>query len=115
MLNVLLVIGIFGYFGIQMMMFVVLIVVVGVVIGMVWLGLLLNFVVGVFLIVLWLFKVGDFVIVGGVIGMIKEIGLFVMMINMLDNVVMMVGNGKIFVDMIQNYIFNFYCCVELKV
>lgn len=114
-LNVLLVVGIFGFFGIQIISLVVLIVVVGLVIGMVWLGLLVNLVVGGFIIVLWLFKVGDFICVGGVIGMVKEIGLFIMVINILDNVLIMVGNNKIFGDNIQNFIYNLFCWVELKV
>lgn len=113
-LNVLLVIGILGYFGIQTTTFAALIAAAGVAIGMAWSGLLSNFAAGAFLIVLRPFKVGDFVTAGGVTGTIKEIGLFATTINTPDNVVTMVGNGKIFADTIQNYTLNPYRRVELK-
>ncbi|MGL6156630.1 MAG: mechanosensitive ion channel family protein, partial [Ralstonia mannitolilytica] len=113
-LNVLLVIGILGYFGIQTTTFAALIAAAGVAIGMAWSGLLSNFAAGAFLIVLRPFKVGDFVTAGGVTGTIKEIGLFATTINTPDNVVTMVGNGKIFADTIQNYSSNPFRRVELK-
>ena len=75
-LNILLVIGILGYFGIQTTTFAALIAAAGVAIGMAWSGLLANFAGGVFLIILRPLKVGDFVTVGGITGTIKEVGLF---------------------------------------
>lgn len=113
-LNVLLVIGILGYFGIQTTTFAALIAAAGVAIGMAWSGMLSNFAAGAFLIVLRPFKVGDFVTAGGVTGTIKEIGLFATTINTPDNVVSIVGNGKIFADTIQNYTSNPFRRVELK-
>lgn len=113
-LNVLLVIGILGYFGIQTTTFAALIAAAGVAIGMAWSGLLSNFAAGAFLIVLRPFKVGDFVTAGGVTGTIKEIGLFATTINTPDNVVTIVGNGKIFADTIQNYTSNPFRRVELE-
>jgi small conductance mechanosensitive channel len=101
-LNVLLVIGILGYFGIQTTTFAALIAAAGVAIGMAWSGLLSNF------------AAGDFVTAGGVTGTIKEIGLFATTINTPDNVVSIVGNGKIFADTIQNYTSNPFRRVELK-
>ena len=59
-------------------------------------------------------KVGDFVTVGGVTGTVKEIGLFVTAVNTSDNVLTIVGNGKIFADTIQNYSVNPYRRVDLK-
>ncbi|MBB6590429.1 mechanosensitive ion channel family protein [Ralstonia solanacearum] len=113
-LNILLVIGILGYFGIQTTTFAALIAAAGVAIGMAWSGLLSNFAAGAFLIVLRPFKVGDFVTAGGVTGTIKEIGLFATALNTPDNVVTLVGNNKIFSDTIQNYTANPYRRVELK-
>ncbi|BCM01452.1 hypothetical protein MAFF301560_08390 [Ralstonia solanacearum] len=113
-LNILLVIGILGYFGIQTTTFAALIAAAGVAIGMAWSGLLSNFAAGAFLIVLRPFKVGDFVTVGGVTGTVKEIGLFATALNTPDNVVTLVGNNKIFSDTIQNYTSNPYRRVELK-
>ncbi|AXW09720.1 mechanosensitive ion channel protein MscS [Ralstonia solanacearum] len=113
-LNILLVIGILGYFGIQTTTFAALIAAAGVAIGMAWSGLLSNFAAGAFLIVLRPFKVGDFVTVAGVTGTVKEIGLFATALNTPDNVVTLVGNNKIFSDTIQNYTSNPYRRVELK-
>ena len=114
LLNVLLVIGILGYFGFQTTTFAALIAAVGLAIGMAWSGLLGNFAAGAFLIVLRPFKVGDFVTAGGVTGTVREIGLFVTSIQTPDNVNTMVGNNKIFSDTIQNFSTNPFRRVELK-
>ena len=113
-LNILLVIGILGYFGIQTTTFAALLAAAGVAIGMAWSGLLANFAAGAFLIVLRPFKVGDFVSAAGVTGTIKEIGLFATNIVTPDNVLCVVGNNKIFGDTIQNYTANPYRRVDLK-
>ena len=75
-LNVLLVVGILGYFGIQTTTFAALIAAGGVAIGLAWSGLLANFAAGAFLVVLRPMKVGDFVTVAGVTGTVTELGLF---------------------------------------
>lgn len=113
-LNILLVIGILGYFGVQTTTFAALIAAAGVAIGMAWSGLLANFAAGAFIIVLRPFKVGDFVTVAGVTGTVKEIGLFATALNTPDNVVTLIGNNKIFSDTIQNYSINDYRRVDLK-
>lgn len=113
-LNVILVVGILGYFGIQTTTFAALFAAAGVAIGMAWSGLLSNFAAGVFLIVLRPMKVGDFVTAGGVTGTVKEIGLFTTALNTPDNVLTMVGNGKIMGDTIQNFSSNPFRRVELK-
>lgn len=113
-LNILLVIGILGYFGVQTTSLAALIAAAGVAIGVAWSGLLANLAAGGFIIVLRPFKVGDFICVGGVTGTVKEIGLFVTAINTPDNVLTLVGNNKIFADNIQNFSYNPYRRVELK-
>ena len=113
-LNVVLVIGILGYFGIQTTTFAALIAAAGVAIGMAWSGLMSNFAAGAFLVVLRPFKVGDFVTVGGVTGTVREIGLFATALDTPDNVMTVVGNNKIFSDTIQNYTVNPFRRVELK-
>lgn len=113
-LNVLLVIGILGYFGIQTTTFAALLAAAGVAIGMAWSGLLANFAAGAFIIVLRPYKVGDFVMVAGITGTIKEIGLFTTSIDTPDNVLVVVGNNKVFADTIYNYSSNPYRRVELK-
>jgi small conductance mechanosensitive channel len=113
-LNILLVVGILGYFGIQTTTFAALFATAGIAIGAAWAGLLSNFAAGVFLIVLRPFKVGDFVIAGGVNGTIKEIGLFSSTIITPDNVSTIVGNSKILGDTIQNFSNTTYRRVDLK-
>lgn len=113
LLNIALVVAILGFFGVQTTTFAALIAAAGVAIGMAWSGLLSNFAAGVFLIILQPFKVGDFVIAGGVMGTIHEIGLFVTSLDTLDNVRNIVGNSKIFGDVIQNFTTNAYRRVEL--
>jgi small conductance mechanosensitive channel len=113
-LNLVLIIGILGFFGVQTASFAALIAAAGVAIGMAWSGLLANFAAGAFLMVLRPFKVGDFVSVGGITGTVKEIGLFATAIDTPDNVLTMIGNNKIFGDTIQNFSANAYRRVELK-
>ncbi|MFV3306220.1 mechanosensitive ion channel family protein [Pseudomonas sp. NY15181] len=113
-LNILLVVGILGYFGVQTTSLAALIAAIGLAIGMAWSGLLANLAAGGFIIVLRPFKVGDFVSAGGVTGTVKEIGLFATAINTPDNVLTLVGNNKIFSDTIQNYSQNAFRRVDLK-
>src|SRR5271165_6344728 len=113
LLNIVLVIAILGFFGVQTTSLAALIAAAGVAIGLAWSGLLANFAAGVFLIILQPFKVGDFVTAGGIMGTVHEIGLFVSYIDTLDNVRHIVGNGKICGDVIQNYSTNAFRRVDL--
>lgn len=113
-LNILLVIGILGYFGIQTTSFAALIATAGVAVGAAWAGLLSNFAAGVFVIVLRPFKVGDYITAAGVTGTVKEIGLFSSTIYTADNVATMIGNTKILGDTIQNFSHSPYRRVDLK-
>jgi small conductance mechanosensitive channel len=111
-LNILLVVGILGYFGLETTSFAALIAGVGVAIGAAWGGLLANFAAGGFLIVLRPFKVGDYVQAGGVEGTVEAIGLFGTTISTPDNVYTVVGNNKIFSDTIKNFSVNPYRRVD---
>ena len=102
-LNVVLVIAILGYFGVETTSFAALVAGAGIAIGAAWAGLLSNFAAGAFLVVLRPFKVGDYVSAGGVEGTVKEIGLFATTILKPDNVSTFVGNGRIFSDTILNF------------
>ena len=113
-LNVFLVIGILGYFGVQTTTFAALVAGIGIAIGAAWAGLLANFAAGAFMITLRPFKVGDFVTVAGVTGTVTEIGLFATTLNTPDNVSTVIGNNKIFGDNIQNYVANPFRRVDLK-
>ncbi len=113
-LNVFLVIGILGYFGVQTTSFAALLAGAGIAIGAAWAGLLANFAAGAFMIVLRPFKVGDFVTVAGISGTVTEVGLFATTLNTPDNVSTVVGNNKIFGDNIQNFVTNPFRRVDLK-
>ena len=113
-LNIILVVAILGYFGVETTTFAALVAGVGIAIGAAWSGMLGNLAAGIFLIVLRPFKVGDFVTAGGITGTIKEIGLFASSINTPDNVLTIVGNGKIFGDTIRNFSHNPFRRVDLK-
>jgi hypothetical protein len=97
------VLGILGYFGIQTTSFAAMLAGAGVAIGAAWSGMLGNFAAGAFMLVLRPFKVGDFVSIGGVTGTVRELGLFGTTIITPDNVMTIVGNGKVFGDTIQNF------------
>ena len=101
-LNVVLVVAILGYFGVETTSFAALIAALGIAIGAAWAGLLANFAAGVFLVILRPFKVGDYVRVAGIEGTVREIGLFATTLLMPDNITAFVGNNKIFSDTIQN-------------
>ena len=112
-LNIMLVIGILGYFGVETTSFAALIAALGIAIGAAWGGLLSNFAGGAFILVLRPFKVGDYVVAGDVEGTVRMIGLFNTTIDSPDNVQTMVGNAKIMTGTIKNFSHNPYRRVEL--
>ena len=103
LLNIVLVVALLGFFGVETASFAALLAAGGVAIGVAWSGLLANFAGGAFLVFLRPFKVGDFVTAGGVTGTVEAIGLFGTTIHTPDNVLTIVGNNKIFSDTIQNF------------
>ena len=102
-LNITLVLGILGYFGIQTTSFAAMLAGAGVAIGAAWSGMLGNFTAGAFMLILRPFKVGDFVQVGGIVGTVHELGLFGTTLVTPDNVLTLVGNGKVFGDTVMNF------------
>jgi small conductance mechanosensitive channel len=114
LMKILVLIGVLGVLGIETTSFAALIAAVGIAIGAAWAGLLSNFAAGIFLMVLRPFKVGDFIQGGGMLGTVREIGLFVTAIDTPDNVRTFVGNAKLFSDTIQNFSANPFRRVELS-
>jgi small conductance mechanosensitive channel len=102
-LNVVLVVAILGYFGVQTTSFAALLAGVGLAVGAAWSGLLGNFAAGAFLIIFRPYKVGDYVVAGGIEGTVTEIGLFNTTITSPDNVQTIIGNGKVSGDTIKNF------------
>ena len=113
LLDVILVVAILGFFGVETTSFAALLAGIGIAIGAAWGGILLNLAAGVFLVGLRPFRVGDFVTAGGITGTIAEIGLLATVINTPDNIRTIVGNGKILGDVIQNFSANPYRRVDL--
>lgn len=102
-LNIVLVVAILGYFGVETTSFAALIVGLGLAVGAAWSGLLANFAAGAFLIIFRPYKVGDYVLAGTVEGTVTEIGLFNTTITAPDNVAVIVGNAKVSGEIIRNY------------
>lgn len=102
-LNIVLVVAILGYFGVETTSFAALVVGLGLAIGAAWSGLLANFAAGAFLIIFRPYKVGDYVQAGTVEGTVTEIGLFNTTITSPDNVSVIVGNSKVSGEIIKNY------------
>lgn len=112
-LNIILVVAILGYFGVETTSFAALVAGAGVAIGAAWSGLLGNFAAGIFLLVLRPYQVGDYVMIGGIEGTVLELGLFGTTLNTPDNVKTIVGNGKIMGADIKNYSAHPFRRVEL--
>lgn len=102
-LNVVLVVAILGYFGIQTTSFAALLAGVGLAVGAAWSGLLGNFAAGAFLIIFRPYKVGDYVLAGDVEGTVTEIGLFNTIITTPDHVQAIVGNSKVSGEVLRNF------------
>jgi small conductance mechanosensitive channel len=113
LLKIILIVSILGYFGIQTTTFAALFAAIGIAIGAAWGGLLANLAAGAFLVFLKPFKVGDLISAAGVLGNVREVGLFVTSIDTLDNVRTYVGNNKLFSDNIQNFTANPFRRVDL--
>jgi len=103
LLTIGLVLGIFGYLGVQTTSFAALLAGAGIAIGAAWGGLLAHLAAGLFMQIMRPFKVGDYVVAGGIEGTVTEMGMFGTTILTPDNVVTIVGNNKIFSDTIKNF------------
>ena len=112
-LTVALVVAIFGYLGVETTSFAAMLAGVGLAVGTAWGDLLRNFAAGVFMLMLRPFKVGHYVIAGGVEGTVVELGMFVTAIDTPDNVRTFVGNNAIFSGTIKNFSNNPHRRVEL--
>ncbi|GCA81841.1 mechanosensitive ion channel family protein [Microcystis aeruginosa] len=112
-LQVVLIVAILGFFGVETTSFAALLAATGIAIGAAWGGLLANFAAGAFLVMFRPFKVGDFVSAAGITGTVDELGLFATTINTPDNIKTVVGNNSIFSGSIQNFSANPYRRVEL--
>jgi small conductance mechanosensitive channel len=113
LLDVVLVVAILGFFGVETTTFAALLAGAGLAIGTAWGGILANFAAGVFLVGLRPFRTGDFVTAGGVTGTVVQVGLLATTINTPDNIRTIIGNNKILSDTMQNFSANPHRRVDL--
>ncbi len=99
-------VAVLNLFGIQTASIIAVLGAAGLAVGLAMQGTLSNFAAGVMLLVFRPFKVGDYVVVGGVGGSVQEIGVFSTTLHTPDNVRITVPNGAIYGGTIQNYSAN---------
>ena len=112
-LRLLVIIVVLSVLGVETTSFAALIAAAGIAIGAAWAGLLSNFAAGVFLLLFRPFKVGEVIGAAGVVGTVREVGLFVTAIDTVDGVLTYVPNTKLFSDNVQNFSANEYRRVDL--
>lgn len=75
----------------------------GIAVGLALKDSLANFAAGVMILIFRPFKAGDFIISGGLMGTVNEIGIFHTRMNTPDNVELIVPNGQLYASAITNY------------
>jgi len=95
-----------GTLGIPTAQFVAVIGAAGLAVGLALQGTLSNFASGVLILLLRPFRAGDAVEVGGVVGLVAEVGIFNTTLNTPDNVRVVVPNSSILGQLIKNYSAN---------
>jgi small conductance mechanosensitive channel len=93
-------------FGFQTASLVAVLGAAGLAVGFALQGSLANFAAGVLILVFRPYRVGNFIDVAGVAGIVKEIQLFTTELATPDNVKILVPNGKIYGDIIKNFSAN---------
>jgi len=92
-----------GQFGVQTTSLIAVLGAAGLAIGLALQGTLSNVAAGVMLLVLRPFRVGHFVLAGGVSGTIREIGLFTTLMTTRDLVYVSLPNSAVWSGVITNY------------
>ncbi len=100
------VIAALGQLGIQTASFVAIVGAAGLAIGLALQGSLANFAAGVLILIFRPFKVGDFVEVAGVSGVVQKIQIFTTELHSPDNKKIIVPNGGVISGNITNYSAN---------
>ena len=103
LLHALLVVLILDIFGISTTSLAALLAGAGLALGAAWGGLLSHFAAGLFLQVLRPYRVGDHVTLAGITGRVNELGLVNTQLISSDHVLTLVGNNKVFSEVIRNY------------
>lgn len=90
-------------FGVQTASIIAVIGAMGLAVGLALQGTLSNFAAGVMIIAFRPFKLGDFVVIGGEMGTVKDIAIFTTELATLDNVKVVMPNAEIWGAPITNY------------
>lgn len=96
-------IAVLSHFGFETTSLVALLGAAGLTIGLAMQGTLSNVASGVMLLSFRPFEAGDFVSVGGTMGVVDEIGLFITKMHTLDNIYMVLPNSAIWGKEIKNF------------
>jgi len=109
------IVAVLGLFGIPTASAIAVLGAAGLAVGLALQGTLGNFAAGVMLLIFRPFKIGDLVETAGILGVVKEIGIFATHIDTLDNIRVIVSNSKVYGDTIKNYSANEIRRVDLTV
>lgn len=102
-LKVLLLLSVASMFGIEVTSFVAIFSALAFAIGLALQGNLANFASGVLILVFKFYKVGDFIKAQGHAGTVREIQIFHTVLQALDNRLIIIPNGSITTDPIENF------------
>lgn len=108
-------VGIASTVGLNVTSFAAVMAAAGFAIGMAFQGTLANFAAGILLMVFRPFKVGDVINAAGVIGKVNEIDLFTITIDTPDNRRIIIPNGAVAGNTIENVTFHAHRRVEVRV
>ncbi len=103
MLRILVVLAALGTMGVEMTSFIAILGSAGLAIGLALSGTLQNFAGGVLILLFKPFKVGDFIKAQGFQGTVKEIQIFNTIMVTLDNHEVIIPNGGLSTDTLENY------------
>lgn len=103
MLKIMLAISIMTMLGIEMTSFIAILASAGLAVGLALSGTLQNFAGGVMILLFKPFKVGDFIEAQGFTGTVKEIQIFVTILNSPENITTLIPNGGLANNSITNY------------
>lgn len=95
-------IGVLGYFGVDVTSVAALLAAAGFTVGMALQGTLSNFAAGIIILVFRPYKIGDWIVAAGSSGKVVEIALFTTNLTTADNRKLIVPNSEIFGSTIEN-------------
>lgn len=96
-------IAVLSKFGVETASLVAVLGMAGFAVGFALQGSLSNFAAGIMLLIFRPFKIGDYVDIAGTSGTVKDLQLFVTIMNTPDNIRIIVPNGQVFGSIIKNY------------